>query len=376
MLREILQNSSFPQVILNREEALSFFPIDNQDSFGIENLRLVVENVCRQDKSVRQEVSMRWINFLDEMLSVRKSKNYISLPMVKKMAFSMGITGNAEIEMALKLFDQRGMIVHLTSTEMLRNIIVLKPQWLIDGLTKLIRDDSLHMYNIAEIKQVGLMDALNSTFDKAITTRDFLEYIWQDSVEIDFFVDLMKRTMLLSEWPYSGNEKYYLVPSLLRENHQVSQISGIRCVFDFTDTFLPPGVFERVISLCVAHAIKYRETNSQQIPEMYSNFASFEFDRGFSCTLLLESGRIIIRIENPEFSSKGLHIFQSMFLKLNADVMGKGLSWKVLLEDLKTHILVEHSEAQSRQLLPWFPNGEITSPSATMINLESFLDGL
>ena len=60
------------------------------------------------------------------------------------------------------------------------------------------------------------------TFKSALASQDFIEYIWKND-ELEFFVDLMKRTLLMSEWNFN-KERYYLVPSLLRDRFQGSHL--------------------------------------------------------------------------------------------------------------------------------------------------------
>ena len=70
------------------------------------------------------------------------------------IASKLGLSRH-EQEIALGLFHERGLIIHLTATETLRNIVVIKPQWLIDALGKVIRDSSFHV-DIAQYKGAGL----------------------------------------------------------------------------------------------------------------------------------------------------------------------------------------------------------------------------
>eukprot|EP00511_Aplanochytrium_stocchinoi_P011954 CAMPEP_0204875770 /NCGR_PEP_ID=MMETSP1348-20121228/46820_1 /ASSEMBLY_ACC=CAM_ASM_000700 /TAXON_ID=215587 /ORGANISM="Aplanochytrium stocchinoi, Strain GSBS06" /LENGTH=757 /DNA_ID=CAMNT_0052032375 /DNA_START=59 /DNA_END=2329 /DNA_ORIENTATION=- len=187
------------QVVTNEGEDLIIFPIDNKTGEGVDALRMKIEQVVRADPVVDQEVSMKWILLLDEILSKRKSSSYLLLKDVQRIAKDVEISTHKEFELALSLLHDRGMLIHLTATEILKNIVIINPQWLIDSLTKVIRDDILHRFNEGEFARVGLKEDLKRLFEYGLASRDILEYVW-DQEQVDFLLDLMERTLLLSKW--------------------------------------------------------------------------------------------------------------------------------------------------------------------------------
>lgn len=78
-------------IINNPMEELLFFPVDNKARVGISNLRLIIEQVVHQDKSMSEEVSMKWMLFLDQIILSRQENDYISLRTVKHLATLAGI---------------------------------------------------------------------------------------------------------------------------------------------------------------------------------------------------------------------------------------------------------------------------------------------
>ena len=76
ILREISKQFS-SQIITN--ESLVLFPIDNKEKLNIQELRKAIEFTARKEPALKQEVSIGWMAFLDELLSHKKSKSYLTL---------------------------------------------------------------------------------------------------------------------------------------------------------------------------------------------------------------------------------------------------------------------------------------------------------
>jgi len=199
---ERLVGAKYPQIVKNFVDKLSFFPIDNKISDGIKLLRTALEQVIRNDKHAIEPVSIKWILLLDKISAKKGSENFLTLANVEQMGADIGIHNKHELLSALSLLHERGMIIHITSTSTLKKIIVVEPQWLVDALSKVIRDGGIHMFNEEEFRKVGLEDDLQMLFNNALASRGLLEYIWKGE-QVDFLLDLMKRTMLLSEYSFS-----------------------------------------------------------------------------------------------------------------------------------------------------------------------------
>eukprot|EP00511_Aplanochytrium_stocchinoi_P011561 CAMPEP_0204875164 /NCGR_PEP_ID=MMETSP1348-20121228/45225_1 /ASSEMBLY_ACC=CAM_ASM_000700 /TAXON_ID=215587 /ORGANISM="Aplanochytrium stocchinoi, Strain GSBS06" /LENGTH=584 /DNA_ID=CAMNT_0052031445 /DNA_START=159 /DNA_END=1913 /DNA_ORIENTATION=- len=380
----------FTQLVHNEEADLLFFPIDNKENLGVAKLRKCIEGVVREDESVLQEVPIKWLVFLDEILNRRKTESYLTLRAVKQLAADIGITSAAEQEKALQMFHEKGMLIHLTSTAALNDIVTIKPQWLIDNISNVIRDDSIHMFDITELKKMELLEEVETMFSRAVASRDVLEYVWKED-EIEFFVDLMKRTLLMSDWSFGGEENRFLIPSLLNKVYDIGEIEkGIRCVFDFSDSFLPNGVFERLLCLCVAHSTSPRSAYAKQgysakEPKLYKNFCTIEFGPDNTIRLHVDedSDTLSCCMENLKSAERNLAIISSMIQKLNTDVMGTGLKWTVLLEDPSNGKLISHEDAFQKRLSPWFQEKnakEVGTSGKTQnsqgLDIESFLDQL
>jgi len=376
-----LVKGSFPNVVLDKQNGTCFFPIDNSDLDGVLELRTSLEKVIYQDRAVNQQVSMKWMVFLDEILSHRSKHSYLELQTVYEIAKEKcNIEKAGVVDQALQLFHDRGMIVHLTATETLRNIIIIKPQWLIDQLSKVIRDETLHGYDQAEFENAGLKNDLRLMYDESLASAEFLSYVWEMD-QVDFLIDLMQKTMLLSVWTYS-EEKQYLIPSLLKKKYE-GEPTGLRCKFDFSDSFLPNGVFQRLICISIAHCAEYSMKNGGiQVgkPELYKNYGRFEFEPesylGFHEDA--ESRSISVFVENQKSAMKSLGKIIAMLRKLNYDVMHGGLEWKTFVEDAGSGKMLPYKTALKKGLQPWFekPKKDVNVVASENVDLSSFLTSL
>eukprot|EP00511_Aplanochytrium_stocchinoi_P009560 CAMPEP_0204862744 /NCGR_PEP_ID=MMETSP1348-20121228/2781_1 /ASSEMBLY_ACC=CAM_ASM_000700 /TAXON_ID=215587 /ORGANISM="Aplanochytrium stocchinoi, Strain GSBS06" /LENGTH=995 /DNA_ID=CAMNT_0052012841 /DNA_START=266 /DNA_END=3253 /DNA_ORIENTATION=+ len=381
ILREELVKDKFPQLVLNddEEEELIYFPIDNKEYLGIEKLRMKIENAVRHDASVFEEVPVRWMILLDQILSKRKESNYISLSTINKMANSIGIRKAQEIEDALQLFHERGMMIHLQATEALKDYVVLRPQWLCDGLSKIIRDRDLHKFSANEFEAAGLKEDLQMTFKNALSTQQYMEYVWNGE-HVDFFLDFMRRTMLLSDWNFLS-EHYFLVPSLLVERFPEANHHGLKCVFDFSNHFLPIGVFQRLISLCSAYRSQNKgDSNVRKsgIPILCENAISMELKPGFKIRLHKseEKQSIIMYVEDYQQAPKSLFVILSMLGKVSHNAMGNGLSWETRLEDPDSGELVGYREAREKLMSPWFDIKNVQKTAVLDAELKTFLKSI
>mmetsp|Transcript_3937 Transcript_3937/g.4537 ORF Transcript_3937/g.4537 Transcript_3937/m.4537 type:complete len:971 (-) Transcript_3937:1477-4389(-) len=364
------------KVIRNDANQLVFFPVDNKNKKGVTDLRVNVVQAIQKDETIQQLVSIKWIRFLDEILAVKSTHSFLELPRVKDIARSLGIMSSEEQEEALQLFHQRGLLVHLSKSQILKEIIVVHPPWLIDRLSKLVRDDEVHSFNTDEILKMGLGEDLELLLSKALVSRDLLDFLWKGE-RVEFLIEFMKHTMLLSSWPFN-QQKLYLVPSLLKDAPNPSKNDkSARCIFDFSETFLPIGVFHRLLCLCVARCASLansEESTDYEEPLLFKTYGSVEIEPNLKVILQEDAAnhRITIIPYSFAFASRSFTIVHSMLKKINADLMNSGLYWNMFFGDTDGKCF-EYSEAKSRKLMPWFhkdsKGGNVVAP-----DLRDFLD--
>lgn len=514
MLQEVdrfikkLTVGKFDQIVQNG--GLSFFPLSNRApqkdvtallspfrakvGVNIEIIRDTIEEVARKEAFVTKPLSLRWIKTLDTMLEQEES--CLTLDKVREIASACHVDKPGDIDKMLAFFHELGMIVHLTSTQNLRNIVTTKPQWLVDALSKVIRDSTLHGFNMQQVETSGLLQAYNLMLKKSLVTRDWLDFLWPKD-RIDFLVDLMRRTMLISDWNFGEfeSEAAYLVPSLIKiikkedmkiaakyliQFEQVEQeededededgvnvgrvdrpggglkrgLNMLRAganmkekqekvkvipraeklgvfigeerevlnkktgktemikdihnyafrtpnkvnsvVFDFRKSFLPNGVFQRLLCLCILKC-----TSSQMKiavpPKLHKNSAEINMGDGQIFRLYQFELQIMCQVVKDEVRS--YRMLRSMMSKLKADVMGTGLDWDVYFEyELpqetqkqfskkkskekgSLHAFMALEEAKKAKIAPWYEEGQEKKIAEEAIDvggieLEAFLTDL
>ena len=358
------------------------FAIDNKSGAGVDKLRTAIETAARGLDFVEAPVSIRWMQCLDKMIDNAKDgdKCWLALQRVREIARDVGVGDVEELDNMLSLFHELGVVLHFTGTESLRQMIITNPQWLIDSITQVIRDDLLHGHDKEALEREGLFRDAELLAKKAIATRDLLTYFW-GPLHTEFMLDLMTRMLLLSRWTYAGDaeaRERYLVPSLFKDIRG-EPIDGIHCKFEFN--FLPLGIFQRLVCLCLgvlnaktSGAVnRDNAKNVQEKPDLHRHWAKMSFE-GTVITLeeLSESMMIVVTLSGPPYQSASriVGMLGSMLNKIRRDVMGESLKWHTQVEKEKGSF-IGLQNAISNKVDPWYE--EVQSPSVSGVSLESFL---
>lgn len=356
--------AAYPQLVQNRKDRLSFFPISNKENFGLDKVKAQIGESSDKQEFIHRRINMNWLRCLD-LITEEEHGSWVSLKKVGIFAAKLGIDGEAEISTMLKLFHELGVIIHFDSTDALQQVIVISPQWLIDQISLVIRDKELHAHNDAVMYEVGLEEDYNTLNEQAVASFDLLHYFWGGE-KVQFFIDLMRHTLLLSEWKYGNKEleKSYLVPCLLDDgmgDTPIPKDNVIKCKFDFGNTFLPDGCFQRLLCLCVGyfHDFAFADGNTspsegQHDPVIHSSFAKIYLSSTDSALYLKRNkDHILLAIQGDVSAKKYLSVIRTMLRKINEDTMDSGLKWSVLLEE-KPDVFIPELNARRRKLAPWF----------------------
>ena len=369
---------NFPQVVMNKTAGLQYFPLSNADGKGVKILCESIESTSRGQEFLQLKVPLKWLRCLDAMM--KNNVSWISRELVEVEAQKLGIRGVAELDDMLSLFHELGVIVHLTVTSVLDNIVVFNPQWLLDEISKLIRDPKAHPYKREEVDSLGLTEDWKRLEAEAICTFDYLHFLWGFE-QVGFFVDLLQATMLLSQWNFDGsNDKLFLVPSLVKATPQEEKdktMAWPTCIFDFSGFHLPYGCFQRLVCLCVDYGSGLTASTP---PVITKTWAKFEYISKEAFIIGVKKDTLTLAVEPPEAATKFLAVLTSMVHKVNLDAMGGGLSWKMFYVGPTSRNLTS-DEAKSVQLKPWFDRPQSTNheaqtthrPAYTAPNLDAFL---
>ena len=341
------------QLQTNPASSFKFFPISNKSKRGVKAVRESIERSCQDLEFLHLEVSIRWLRVLDRVLKQAPEQPWMHLQKVREFAETLGVTTVGEVDAMLDLFHELGVLIHFGYTTALDNIVVANPQFLLREISKVIRDSSIHAYDVEDIERCGLTSDLQRMQEQALVSLDLLEYFWGQSTT-RFFIDLMRHTLLMSDWAVGKHdEKLFLVPSLLDDSMAASEWpDGPRCKFRFSKGILPEGVFSRIVCLCLE---VYRSAELDVSSEIGKSFVFLRSNKDKSFMHLSVEGReMILTSSTLDRAEHDAVCIESMLQKVNQDIMGSGLKWKQLFLDEATDAYVTKEAARKARLQPWF----------------------
>ncbi|GBG25598.1 Ras-related protein Rab-14 [Hondaea fermentalgiana] len=357
ILVEHLSVDENANIVTNSEENLSFFPIDNMspEPNRASELRAAVEASASSLETVSRKISLRWLKVLDDLLKL--DCDYVPFDTAQELATKYH-AGDQTDEL-LSFFHELGMLVHLRATDTLHDKVILNPQWLLDKLSRVIAD-KIHVrqmrYN-RELQKAGLKVDFAVLRKHGIATLSLLRFLWDDE-EVEYLVEFMRGVMLLSNWNFPvkalpkgrQGEPLYLVSSLLKNSTDAdldAEIAdmdlGLTCVLDFSEFFLPDGVFARLLSLCAQYSGNFGAIS--RAPQLAGNEAIVHF--GLSVFALEQTqNKIWIRVERDSREpASTLKTLVSMFRDAR-DAVFQDLPWELLLQSPKNaSVLVSYDEA-------------------------------
>ena len=258
--------SRFPGV--RKGESLCFFPVNNLDKSAsrADALRGKVLAVARELECVERSVPLAWLKVLDDLVS--SGLPFVTYADVAEQCARYGESAQGCDEM-LSQFHELGAVVHQRGSEELHKVVVVRPQWLIDKLARVIAD-SIHVRGkfFDDRLKGGLQSAFADLRERGVATRPLLNVLWEDE-EAEYLISFMKETLLLSELPDGS----FLVASLaakelgkdefptysssaeegvtLRARLEFFQQEGDQgATPDLNARFLPKGVFQRLVAQC------------------------------------------------------------------------------------------------------------------------------
>lgn len=216
----------------NYPNILGFYKVSCADGTNVNQLRAVIQQALQQ----LQHVGSKWPN---SWLSIRRdleglSKDYISYQEYAHICQRHGVEEGQRDIVAQYLHDL-GIILHFQEDRLLRDTLILKPEWGTDAVYRLLDDRRV------------IEDRGHFSFEHA-------RQIWQD-YPADKHPQLLQ-LMLKFElcFPLEG-EQAYIIPQLLAATRPDSELMrawderscGQMLRFEMRYDFLPKGVMTRFI---------------------------------------------------------------------------------------------------------------------------------
>lgn len=239
-----LINKNDPYIIRNNDNKLWFFPLDNTNGNGIDEIRSAIKNAIENESYVLQRVPLSWMKCLDKF----ESQDILSLNSAIDIAISCNVKQN-DIETMLGFFHELGAIWHFSKgNKKLSKLVVSNPQWIIDAFTCLIFDD-IH-YDFKNMKiPAGLIEDFQQFRKDALLSHDLLAFLWKDyESEIPFLLELMQSLLLICKW----NDDYWLLPCQLQSDYKDDKSWNLKVKWTSTIIKLPlDSIYQRLIIYCV-----------------------------------------------------------------------------------------------------------------------------
>ena len=327
--------ANFDNVQVNSDLNGVLFPIDNKSHHGIYSFRSQLERNLRNQDCVQMEIPRSWSRAMDVLMNRQQART--SIEDVKKAFESAGVSEDpAEV---LEFYHDIGLVVYVQKTSSLKGIVTTKPQWLVDALSKIIRDSSKHAFSEqveGEIQSEQLSGDVAKLFQHGLASKGLLDLLWEPD-QVDFLLDLMHTFLLVSRWKFGDQQQeYYLVPCMTPTMKSAGKTeielfpAASQPSFAVLFPFLPEGVFERIECKCV------EESPQESTPLIFKDAAKFCFKSASCCvSLKLERNKIVAWVtsvaskEHEDQETKGVATLINNTLKdLATDLFQDSFVWE------------------------------------------------
>lgn len=166
-------------------------------------------------------------------------------------------------------------------------------------------------------------------------------------------------------------------------------------IWDFSKVFLPMGVFQRLVCMCVSYSTDLgKKKKKMKEPILYNQWAKIWMGNDTILYLEQKKDTIWLSVEDLETGPTCFKAVNAMLTKLNADLMGSGLEWDVTMQKVKRTINQKKGEkptvtkvidvdvtlvdARKKLLQPWFKKKEAAAVEEAkkeeLLDLENFVD--
>ena len=352
------------EVQKNRAMKLYFFPCDNSlgeaNNKYLDPVKAVVKQLLESDKSSLKQflykyVKLSWIYLMEIM--IMKYPQSAKRQDLCKLGEDIGIPPK-EIDTMLKFYTEVGAILSFDSEASgdiaVRDIVILRPQWLLNALGTFLYDPELHS-KAFDFQEDPAIEAEIEEYERsAIISKATLKQIWDknglDSVEQGFLTALCSKMFLFSDYLYGTENQQittedfpgYLVPGMIKEQETVGEIqklvstlgNELVAVAQFAEP-IPKGFFERLICSLLKKSNAFE--GSRKPTKLTTNHATLIFqDVSMETVLLSRERRILVSLQryHKQEAYQALMIFQDSLDELSKDAFGTLLNATLLLQEM------------------------------------------
>ena len=312
------------------------FVVDNTKSGsgdecrGVIKLREKVLSFAKELPQMKEAIPLKWLKYEKELHLWSERREWIPIEEAGQIAKKeCGIDDDVQFRTLLNFLHDQRVFIHFSESPELENMVILRPQWLIDVFKEVITVKSWQDVD-ENFEQLWCNLEKNGILDEKL-----LDHAWrhlldkQEPTYKSTLIAIMERFNLLCPWPSDGTTKQYLVPSMLMSPPTEDVLKHLDCVripslfVVFNSGRVPPGLFSRLLLLF--HRFCQEEWKSEINPELFNNFAMFHIipDRAISIVIILYSSSIEIVFHDGS-DSRDLNTSRTIYSQL-----------KCLLEDIR-----------------------------------------
>ena len=296
-----------------------FFVVDNTQSgngtedMDIPRLREKISALCRQLPQFDEFIPVKWLRF-EKALTNASLEGYNSLKLSETWRIAVdvcGITDRSEFRAALNFLHDQRILVHFDDSAELNDLVILKPQWLVDILKEVITVKPFEQEQSAHEDQWKELEA------SGVLKRDLLEHVWRHLLNqrntIEALVSIMEKFNLICRWPSSSSTEEFLVPHMLKSlpvSGKLKELLASAAVpslfIRFPNAHGPQTVFPHLM-VCLINEWK-KEQPCFQRPKLYRNFVRILLNPsdGSSLVLFCHSAVIEVAVCAPSPASESI----------------------------------------------------------------------
>ena len=142
-LKQILWTSYCDELVVNEDEDLIFFPVENskgENDVGVQMLRIKIMAAAEECKPTTDDkIPLSWIRIQDAIIQLRQRKVARYCVTLREFPWAFGnIIHTNWSEETLKYFHEQGLIIYIAKDKDLSDWVLLKPEILVDIITKLV----------------------------------------------------------------------------------------------------------------------------------------------------------------------------------------------------------------------------------------------
>lgn len=216
----------FPQIV-------DFFDVSCLDNINIDNLKKEILYQAKNLPLMQTEWFSSWAEIREELEALSVERNIITYEEYLKICFKKGIEDNEALSL-IKYLHDLGVLLHFHNDVLLKNIVILSPEWGTDAVYKILDAQT----NVLKNRNGTLFhgDLHEIWKDKSKYPQDMYPYLLKlmENFQLSFTVE-----------PHST----YLIPELLGnvQQHYPIDLEGECLHFRYTYNFLPAGIMTRFI---------------------------------------------------------------------------------------------------------------------------------